>query len=133
MRKFLIPIAAAASTLAIAAPAAAQWAPPVYRYAPYNYSYGFNGYSFAHSMMNRVQRIRGDIRALEVRRIVSRREARALDNDARSVERRIYRASRNGIQPYEARRVENQIRRLEYRIHREATDYNNRPGGRRHY
>jgi hypothetical protein len=42
-------------------------------------------------------------------------------------------ASRNGIQPYEARRVENQIRRLEYRIHREATDFNNRPGGRRHY
>jgi hypothetical protein len=133
MRKFLIPIVAAASALTIAAPAAAQWAPPVYRYAPYNYSYGFNGYSFAHSMMSRVQRIRGDIRALEVRRIVSRREARALDNDARSVERRIYRASRNGIQPGEARNVENRIRRLEYRIQREATDWNNRPGHYRRY
>jgi hypothetical protein len=133
MRKFLIPIVAAASALTIAAPAAAQWAPPVYRYAPYNYSYGFNGYSFAHSMMSRVQRIRGDIRALVVRRIVSRREARALDNDARSVERRIYRASRNGIQPGEARNVENRIRRLEYRIQREATDWNNRPGHYRRY
>ena len=71
MRKFLIPIVAAASALTIAAPAAAQWAPPVYRYAPYNYGRGYNGYSFAHSMMSRVQRIRGDIRALESRRIVS--------------------------------------------------------------
>ena len=133
MRKFLIPIVAAASALTIAAPAAAQWAPPVYHYAPYNYGRGYNGYSFAHSMMSRVQRIRGDIRALESRRIVSVREARALDNEARSVERRIYRASRNGIQPGEARNVENRIRRLEYRIHREATDWNNRPGHYRRY
>ena len=46
MRKFLIPIAAAASTLALAAPASAQivqWAPPVYQYNPYNFGNGYNG------------------------------------------------------------------------------------------
>ena len=46
MRKFLIPIVAAASSLAMAVPATAQivqWAPPVYQYNPYNFGYGFNG------------------------------------------------------------------------------------------
>jgi hypothetical protein len=133
MRKFLIPIAAAASTLAIAAPAAAQWAPPVYNYQPYNYGRGYNGFNFARSMETRVQRLRVDIRNLQARRILGRGEARSLEVQARNLQRRIYMASRNGIQPYEARQVENQIRRLEYRIHREATDYNNRPGGRRRY
>ena len=58
MRKFLIPIVAAASTLAIAAPAAAQWAPPVYNYQPYNYGRGWNFHQYARSMEQRVQRIR---------------------------------------------------------------------------
>ena len=133
MRKFLISVVAAASTLAIAAPASAQrWAPPVYNYQPYNYARGYNGFNFARSMEARVQRIRGDIRGLEVRRILGRGEARQLDNQAQHLQRRIYRASRNGIQPGEARRVENQIRNLEYRISREATDWNNRPGRRRY-
>ena len=73
MRKFLIPLAAAASTMAFAAPASAQWAPPVYSYNPYNFGYGFNGINFARTMESRVQRIRGDIRAMEMRRILSRR------------------------------------------------------------
>jgi hypothetical protein len=133
MRKFLIPVVAAASALTIAAPASAQWAPPVYRYAPYNYSHGYSGFSFARSMETRVQRIRNDIRAMTVRHILGWREGRELDNEARSIQRRIFRASRNGIQPGEARNVENRIRRLEYRISREATDWNNRPGHTRRY
>lgn len=135
MRKFLIPVVAAASALAVAAPASAQaWAPPVYRYQPYNYGYGYNGIRFAQAMQHRVQRIRGDIRAMEVRRVLSYREARALDNEARSIERKIYRSTGNGIQPGEARNIERRIQRLEYRVQREATDFNNRPGhyGRRY-
>lgn len=131
MRKFLIPIIAAASTLAIAAPASAQYAPPVYRYQPYNYGHGFSGHNFARSMEARVQRIRGDIRRMEQRRILSPREARSLDNQASNIQRRIFRASRNGIQPGEARRLENQIRNLEYRVSREARDWNDRPNRRR--
>jgi hypothetical protein len=128
MRKFLIPVAAAASALTMAAPASAQWAPPVYRYQPYNYGYGFNFNRFAQSMQARVQRVRSDIRMMEARRILSPREARSLDNQARNIERHIWRRSRNGIQPGEARALENQIRNLEYRVQREAMDWNNRPG-----
>jgi hypothetical protein len=133
MRKFLIPIVAAASALAVAAPASAQaWSPPVYRYQPYSYGYGFNGINFARSMQARVQRIRNDIRAMQQRRILSYREARSLDNQAERVQRRIFWATRNGIRPGEARGLENQIRNLEYRVSREATDWNNRPGYRRY-
>lgn len=134
MRKFLIPIVAAVSTLAIAAPASAQrWAPPVYHYQPYYYGHGYNGFRFAQSMRARVQRLRGDIRVMEARRILSYREARSLDNEARSIERKVYRSSGNGIQPGEARTIERRIQRLEYRISREATDWNNRVGRYRRY
>jgi hypothetical protein len=134
MRKLLFSVIAAASALAVAAQASAQWAPPVYHYQPYNYTYGFNGFNYARTMQARVQRIRSDIRTMDARRILSNREARSLDNEARNIERRIYRASHNGIQPHEARNVENRIRRLEVRVAREASDWNNRAGrhGRRY-
>jgi hypothetical protein len=128
MRKFIVPMIAAVSTVAIAAPAAAQrWAPPVYHYQPYNYGRGYNGMNFARTMYARVQRIRGDIRNLEARRIVSPREARELENEAASIQRKVYRSTGNGIQPGEARNIERRIQRLEYRISREASDWNNRP------
>ena len=132
MRKFLIPIVAAVSTVAIAAPAAAQWAPPVYNYQPYNYGRGWNFHQYAQSMEQRVQRIRHDIRQMQQRRILSWQEARSLDNQAANIQRRIYRKSRNGIQPGEARQLENQIRNLEFRVSREARDWNNRPNRRRY-
>ena len=132
MRKFLISIAAAGSALTFAAPASAQWVAPVYRYQPYNYGHGYNGFTFAHSMQARVQRIRADIRAMQVRRILTYSEARSLDNQARTVERRIFTASRHGITAREARNVENRIRRLEVQVGREARDWNGRPGGRRY-
>jgi hypothetical protein len=132
MRKFLLPIIGAASALAVAAPAAAQWVPPVYHYQPYNYGRAFSYHAFAQSMQVRVQRIRHDIRAMQVRRILSRAEARSLEIQAANLQARIYRASRNGIQPGEARRLENQIRNLEFRVQREASDWNNRPNRRRY-
>src|SRR6478672_6580095 len=92
MRKFLIPIVAAASALAVAAPASAQyvqWAPPVYQYNPYNYGYGFSGINFARSMADRVQRIRHDIRVMQQRRVLSWNEARNLDMQAQNLQRRI--------------------------------------------
>src|SRR3954452_14598887 len=118
MRKFLLPIVGAASALAIAVPASAQWAPPVYRYQPYAYGNAFSYHAFARSMEVRVQRIRNDIRAMQVRRILSWNEARNLERQAANLQARIYRASRNGIQPGEARRLENQIRNLEFRVQR---------------
>jgi hypothetical protein len=136
MRKFLIPIVAAASSLAMAAPASAQivqWAPPVYPYNPYNFGYGFNGINFARSMESRVQRIRLDIRVMHDRRILSRGEARSLDRQAENLQRRIYRATRYGINPYEARSLENQIFNLQRRVAREANDWDRRYGHHRRY
>jgi hypothetical protein len=134
MRKFLIPIAAAASTLAVAAPASAQvWAPPVYQYNPYNYGYGFNGGNFARSMESRVQRVRMDIRVMRDRRILSRGEARGLDNQARRLQDRIFRASRFGINPYEARSLVTQIFNLQRRVAQEANDWDRRYGRHRRY
>lgn len=131
MRKFLISIVAAVSAVAVAAPASAQWAPPVYHYQPYSYGQGFSYHAFARSMEMRVQRIRTDIRAMQARRILSWSEARSLERQAANLQTRIYRASRNGIQPREARRLENQIRNLEFHVQREATDWNSRPNRRR--
>jgi hypothetical protein len=135
MRKVLISLAAAASAAAIAAPASAQphgnltpYAAPVYNFSPYNYGRGYNGYAFVQQMQARVQRIRSDIRNMEMRRILSPREARNLDKEARAVERRIYRAPRGGIRVAEARGIENRIRNLEIRVSREARDWNGRPG-----
>ena len=132
MRKFFVPIVAAVSAVAVAAPASAQWAPPVYHYQPYSYGGAFSYHGFARSMQVRVQRVRSDIRAMQVRRILSPREARSLEVQAANLQTRIFRASRNGIQPGEARRLENQIRNLEFRVQREATDWNNRPNRRRY-
>jgi hypothetical protein len=136
MRKFLIPIAAAASALAVAAPATAQyvqWAPPVYQYNPYNYGYGFNGINFARSMADRVQRVRMDIRVMRDRRVLSRNEARGLDNQAENLQRRIFRAQRHGISPGEARSLETQIFNLQRRVAREASDWDRRYGHHRRH
>lgn len=133
MRKFMIGVAAAVSTLALAAPASAQWAIPTYQYQQYNYGRGFNGLNFAHSMASRVQRIRSDIHMMDQRRILSNQEARRLDREARRLQDRIYRASRNGINPYEARSVENGIRQLERHVAREASDWDRRARHGRRY
>ena len=133
MRKFLIPIVAAASTLAIAAPASAQWAPPVYRYAPYNFGYGYSGIRFAQAMHARVLRIRSDIRAMAVRRIITPWQARSLEMQAASIDRKIYRSTGNGIQPGEARSIERQIGRLEFRVSNAAAHWHRGYGAYRRY
>jgi len=127
MRKYLISIAAGVSVIAMAAPASAQYAPRVDRYHRYDPA-AFDG----RGLQVRVDRIRQQIRRLEVQRILSAREGRSLENQAGNLQRRIFMASRNGIQPGEARRLNDDVRRLEYRVQREATDFNNRPDHRRY-
>lgn len=128
MRKFLISIVAAASVLAVAAPASAQWAPPAYNDQPNNYRHASNELNFPRAMQARVERIRSEIREMQARRILSWREARALDNQATRMQERIGHSTRDGLRPDEARRIENDIRRLEWRVSRQASDWNNRPG-----
>jgi hypothetical protein len=79
-------------------------------------------------MADRVQRIRSDIRMMQQRRALSWNEARNLDAQAVNLQRRIFRASRNGVRPGEARSLEGQIFNLQRRVAREANDWNNRYG-----
>src|SRR6185437_3900270 len=96
MRKFLIPIVAGVSVLAVAAPASAQYAPRGDRY--HRYQPAFDG----RGLQVRVERVREQIRRLEARRVLSYREGRSLEAEAARVQRQIFRDSRNGIQPGEA-------------------------------
>ena len=83
-------------------------------------------------MRDRVQRLRHDIRQMAATRILSRSEARELDQQARTIQNRIIRFAQAGVSNAEARRIDNQVRRLEVRITREANDWNRRPGVRRY-
>ncbi len=121
MRKVLISVAAAASALAIAAPASAQWmpAPP----PPYGNAYGYqNNYGQVRSLQVRVDAIQRQIQMLDRRNMLSGREARRLRDQSRDIERQLYRAARNGLNPYEARNLELRIARLEQRVRYEARD-----------
>ena len=138
MRTMTLTLAAAGAAFAFAAPAAAQFYPaPAYgyqqaAYAQNNWLFNFRDQRYARMMQDRVQRIRYDIRQMGAMRILSYREVRDLDREAQAVERRIWRASRNGLSNNEARKIDNRVRRLEDRVVREANDWNRRAGVRRY-
>lgn len=120
MRTALLTLAAAGSALALATPAAAQWYPqPHYGYG---YGYGYNNYGHVRSLAARVNNLQRHISRLDNRDIVTEREARRLHSEARDIERRLFRASRNGLSQREAYLIQNRIQRLEYRIGRDARD-----------
>ena len=128
MRKVLISLAAAGTALAFATPATAQFYPAQSQ----GYQQGYQGQGFGYgqrgmrSLQVRVDRIQRDIEQLRARRIISRNEANGLREEARGIERRIYRASRNGLQRSEMRNIEHRIARLEQHVRREASDGNRR-------
>ena len=130
MRKFLIPAVVALSALAAASPAAAQYYPgQPYpgQGAPYGNAYGYHN-NQGRGLEVRLQRIRNDIRQLDRRNVISNREARSLDNEARNLQLRVRQIAWNGINPREGIEVERRINRLQDRIRREANDRNGRAG-----
>lgn len=124
MRKFFISAVLAASTVAIAAPAAAQWAPP----APQGYAYGYNNQGQVRRLEVRLQRIIQQIRQLDRRNVLSNREARRLDAEARNLQIRVRQQGYNGLSQRERYDIEMRINRLEQRIFRDARDGNRYPG-----
>ncbi|HET9812718.1 MAG TPA: hypothetical protein VFP57_03555 [Sphingomicrobium sp.] len=122
MRKLLIPIVAAASTLAIAAPAAAQYYPAP-RAPAYGYGYN-NNYTYVRGLQNRVNRIQRDLQQLAQYRMISRNEYRNRNEDARDIERRLRRDARDGrgLNRNEIVRTEQRIVRLEQKIARDTRD-----------
>jgi predicted RNase H-like nuclease (RuvC/YqgF family) len=120
MRNFLIAAATAASALAVAAPASAQYYPQ-----PRGNAYGYNNYGGVRSLQARLDNIERQIDRLDRRNILSNKEARRLREDARDLERRIYRVGRNGLNPMERQNLEYRIQRLEQKVMRDANDGRN--------
>lgn len=124
MRKFIITLAAAATTLAVAAPASAQYA-PAYRGRSYAAPYG-NAYGYGSANLQRqLQQIRGERNNLARSGRLTRSEARDLDRDIASAERAIYRAGRNGMSRYEVRSIRNKLARIQNEVRR-YSDYDRR-------
>ena len=115
MRKFLIPAAIIASTIATAAPAAAQW-------QPQGNAYGYDNRGQARRLEVRVMQLRREIAQLDRRNILSNREAARLRAEARDVRNDLRRAARDGLNQREANRFHQRVAQLEYRIQREARD-----------
>lgn len=125
MRKVLIPLAAAAATMAVAAPASAQPRgnmTPVYG-AP---AYGYGNYNRANvrALQVRVDAIQRQITHLARNRMITRGEYNNLIRDSREIERAIHRNARDGrgLSPREFGRMQQKIARLEYKIQRDVRD-----------
>ncbi len=131
MRKVLLPLAAAASVLAVASPASAQAygnLAPGYGYGQQAYGYG-NVYGYGYgNMQAQLQQIRNQAYNLMRQGRLTRAESRDLNRDIRNAERAINRSSRYGISPNEARSMQTRIANLQYEVRRYA-DYD----GQRYY
>jgi len=137
MRKFLIPLAAAVSTVALAAPASAQVRVSIgtapYGYNPYvQQGYGYNPYvqqrygnqGYAQQLAVRINRIQSEIRRLAQYRMISRAEYNNRIRESREIERRFYRNARDGrgLTQRETYDVQQRVQRLEYRLQRDVRD-----------
>jgi hypothetical protein len=125
MRKYLIPLTAAAATMAFAAPASAQWYPQPQPYAQPN-AYGnltphaFGNFAGVRGMQARAQNLRMQIRNLDRRNLLTRNQARSLDNQVRTIERQIARSARQRLNVRQYRAMEQRLVRLEMRVQQQV-------------
>jgi hypothetical protein len=87
MRKLLITLAAAASTLAVAAPASAQWFPQ----PGYGGPYGYASPAAGQEILARVAAIRGRAHELGSRGVLSWGQVHRLDLEADAIDRQVWR------------------------------------------
>jgi hypothetical protein len=125
MRKVLISLAAAGTALVFTTPAAAQYYP--------QQSYGYNGYGYnnfgqVRALQARIDAVERQIRFLDRRNVVRDDRADRLRDEANEIERRLHRASRNGLNPYEANEINARIARLEQRVQFAASNRYGRYG-----
>jgi hypothetical protein len=112
MRKVVLGLAAAGAALVAATPASAQ-------YYPQGPGYGYNGYGNfgqVRALQARIDAVERQIRFLDRRDVVRDKRADRLRFEANEIERRLHRAARNGLNPYEAREINVRIARLEQRV-----------------
>lgn len=134
MRKFVISLAAAGTALAFATPAAAQYYPQPQVYPQQQpYGYGYNNYAPNNYGQLRALQARIDMVQRRIDRLDRRNGMRGADrlrNESRNIERRLNRAARNGLNPYEANDIQTRIVRLEQRVtYMTAAGYGNYGNG----
>ena len=116
MRKVLIALATAGAAIAFATPASAQYYPQPAYGAPYGNAYGYNNWGQTRALQVRIDAIQRQINMLDRRDRIRDRSADQLRREARSVEQRLHRAERFGLNPYEANDIQVRIARLEQRV-----------------
>lgn len=121
MRKFVIALAAAGTGLAFASPASAQYYPQPQNYGyggqPYGYNgYGHGGYGQVQQLQVRIDALQNRIRWMDRANVIRDHSADRLKEESRSIERRLHRAARYGLNPYEMNDIQVRIARLEQRV-----------------
>ena len=125
MRKIVFALAVAGSALIAAAPASAQ-------YYPQPQGYGYNGhgnFGQVRALQVRIDNVERQIRFLDRRDVIRDDRADRLRDEANDIERKLHRAARNGLNPYEANEINARIARLEQRVQYAVA----RNGGYRRY
>jgi hypothetical protein len=99
---------------------------------PYGYGQGYGHgapgynprYNHVRALQARVDHLQREIGRLAQYRMITRNEFHRLQNDARHIERSLFREVRDGrgLDRRETQRIERQIARLEYRIAYEVRD-----------
>lgn len=127
MRKVLISLAIAASALVFATPAAAQYYPQAAN--GYN-GYGYNNWDQVNALQSRIDGVQRRIRFFDRRDVIRDDRADRFREEANGIERRLHRAARNGLNPYEANDLNARISRLEQRVQYAANSRYGRYGDR---
>jgi len=123
MRKIVFALAVAGSALIAAAPASAQY------YPQSNRAYGYNNFGQVRALQVRIDNVERQIRFLDRRDVIRDDRADRLRDEANDIERKLHRAARNGLNPYEANEINARIARLEQRVQYAVA----RNGGYRRY
>jgi len=134
MRKFVLSLAAAGTALAFASPAAAQYYPQPQPYGqPYGYGYnsgyGNHGYGQVQALQVRIDALQNRIRWLDRRDVIRNHSADRLKEESRSIEKRLHRAARYGLNPYEMNDIQGRIGRLEQRVQLASSGWGRHNGG----
>lgn len=127
MRKFVLSLAAAGATLAIASTANAQNYPQPGPYGYHNRDNGFRGgWGQIRDLRERVARVRQQIIRLDHRDALGRRTADRLVHEANEIDRRLADKSRGGLDPREAGDIQYRLQRLEQQVQFALADHHPR-------
>ena len=152
MRKYLLSLAAAGAALAIASPAAAQYSPEPLPHYGNSYAYpnggvtppswgqypptnggivppGWGQWGQVRQLQARIDALQNRIRFLDRRDVIRNRTADHLKDEARDIEKRLHKAARYGLNPYEANSIQSRIARLEQRVQFASNRYGHRGYG----